>query len=95
MNDIVIDKLLWFMNLPEYQVYGFWSRGELEEKAYARWITSELLTAIMDHPTVEAMDTLSDMWFQILGCYYSAVSPRAKKQFLTALNTLDTINALL
>lgn len=95
MNDYAIDRIYWFMNLPEFQPHGFESREDFEEHAYVRWTANELLMEIMDHPFIPADDTMMEMWFRMLFFYHEAPSPRARRQFLAALNTLDTINALL
>lgn len=95
MNDIVIDKLLWFMNLPEYRLSPRWNREEFEKNAYVRWTVSELMNAIMDHPTTDASDILQEFWLWMLWCHNRAPSPRSRRQFETALDTLDTIYAML
>ncbi|BDE86945.1 hypothetical protein CE91St42_14030 [Oscillospiraceae bacterium] len=95
MNDIAIDKLFWFLGLPECQLCHLAGRAELEEKSYVRWCISELITAIMDHPTTDALDTLEELWMEMLWCHHCAPSPRSRRQFRTALDTLDTIRALL
>ena len=93
--EYAIDRIIWFTQLPEFQINGFWAKAELEEQSYIRWTAYEVLNELMDHPTTAVSDVLEGMWLQMLYFYHSSKTPRAKKQFETALNTLDTINALL
>lgn len=93
--EYAIDRIIWFTQLPEFQINGFWTKAELEEKSYVRWTAYELLNEIMGDPATPVSDILDAMWFQTLYYYHSSKTPRAKKQFEAALNTLDTIYALL
>lgn len=90
----VSDKIRWFMALPEANPGSPWDQ-EFEDRSYTRWACKELIQDIMDSPYDSADIAIDAFWFRMLLYFHNANSPKMKKIFRIAMDTADTIKAMI
>ena len=95
MNELeVIDAIRWFMTLPEARPGLPWD-NEFEERSYIRWTCNELIRDITDYPCT-SVETIIDMfWLRMLQYFHYAPSEKMRKVFQVAMDTADTIKAMI
>lgn len=70
-NDIAVMSLAEFLyETGEPEVY--WPQHEFDEVSFNRWAAGELMEAIMDNPTVPAMDTIEEFAIKMTSYWASA-----------------------
>lgn len=95
MNELeVVDKIRWFMTLPEARPGVPWDK-DFEERSYIRWACEELIHDIMDRPCASVETTIDTFWFRMLQYFHFATSPKMSKVFRVAMDTADTIKAMI
>jgi len=91
-NDSVVEALVEFLyETGEPEVY--WPQHWFEEVSFTRWAAGELMGAIMDHPTVPAMDTIEAFALKMTAYQATSDGTDAEKIFKYAADfayeTLD------
>lgn len=93
MNEPVIDRIQWLMNLPEMHSNpckgGFFATSE--EKSIMRWTCTELALTIMDHPNQDAFETIDRFLMQMVYFLENAPSQKVKDTFQVVVDTIETI----
>lgn len=90
----VINKIRWFMNLPEARPGLPWDK-EFEDRSYIRWACNELTQDLMNRLDIPAETTIDTFWFRMLQYFHYASSPKMEKIFKIAMDTADTIRAMI
>lgn len=91
-NDIVLMSLAEFLyETGEPEVY--WPQHWFDEISFTRWAAGELMEAIMNHPTVPAMDTIEEFAIKMTSYWAGEDGTNAEKIFKYAADfayeTLD------
>lgn len=89
-----IDKIRWFMNLPEALPGLPWDK-EFEDRSYIRWACNELMQDLMERLDIPAETTIDTFCFRMLLYFHYASSPKMGKIFKIAMDTADTIRAMI
>lgn len=89
-----VDKIRWFMGLPEARLGLPWDK-EFEDRAYIRWACEELIESLTDSPYDSADIAIDAFWFRMLQFYHFAGTPKMSKIFRIAMDTADTIKAMI
>lgn len=90
----VIDRIKWFRDLPEARPGVPWDK-EFEDRAYIRWACDELMQDLMARLDISAETTIDTFWFRMVQYYHYASSPKMQKIFKIAMDTADTIRAMI
>ena len=91
-NDSAIYALIEFLyETPEPEVY--WPQHWFEEVSFTRWAAGELMEAILNHPTVPALDTIEEFALKMTAYWANSDGTDAEKIFKYAADfayeTLD------
>lgn len=89
-----IDRIRWFMRLPEACPGLPWDK-EFENRSYIRWACEELTQDLMTRPDIPAETTIDAFWFRMLQYLHFAGTPKMRKIFQIAMDTADTIKAMI
>lgn len=82
-NDMAVMSLIEFLyETGEPEVY--WPQHWFEEVSFTRWAAGELITAIMDHPMVPAMDTIEEFAIKMEAYHALSDGTKAEQIFFTA-----------
>lgn len=88
------EKIRWFITLPEADLGLPWDQ-KFEDRSYIRWACNELIQELINSPHVTAEATIDAFWFQMLEYYHFADYPKMRKIFQIAMDTADTIKAMI
>ncbi len=95
MNKLeAVDKIRWFMTLPEACPGLPWDK-DFEERSYIQWACDELIQDIMSDPCASVDMTIDTFWFRMLQYLHYASSPKMRMVFRVAMDTADTIKAMI
>lgn len=89
-----IDRIRWFRNLPEAHLGLPWDK-EFEDRAYIRWACDELMQDLMDYLDISAETTIDTFWLRMAQYWRYAGSLKMRKIFKIAMDTADTIRAMI
>lgn len=96
MSEIeAINRIRWFMNLPEARPGSPWDKDLFEERTYIQWACKELIQELMNYSSISTETTIDAFWLRMLQYYHYSSSPRMRKVFQVAMDTADTIKAMI
>lgn len=95
MYDEAIQKILKYEEEFLFEPGLHWSKKNIQERAYARWATEEILLTIMDHPFVEPDMIVEEFIIKMEYFLHISENTTANSIFTIAENTAEDILGLI
>ena len=95
MYDEAIQKILKYEEEFLFEPGPHWPKKSIQEHAYARWATEEILLTIMDHPFVEPDMIVEEFIIKMEYFLHITGNTTANSIFTIAENTAEDILGLI
>lgn len=94
MNDSIIEQIRRYAESLERR-YLRLTRKEFEENSWAVYAAYEILNDILNHPMIPADITVVTFFFRMQNYLFEASSSKTRRMFKIAMDTADTIQAMI
>lgn len=94
MNDEAVITVFRYLEECLFEPMKDWPKEEFEKRSYERWAAYEIIESLMDNPFTTADMVIEEFIVKMI-CFANLAKNQQKRQFIFAIDVVETIQSLL